>query len=994
MGYGVKYRGEWRATTRGERNYTVDILENGYTGDIVPLYLTGDCVTISYGEVDQGELQPIKSSEAEIHILCTADGEPYTEFFTLDPARYRVEIFEDSNLIWRGYIATGDYQQPLARPPYAVRLRANDGLGILKSMPYLNASGEQWTTTEPVSELFRRLLAPISDDIEIWGYNLITALQTSPTFDLIAIPDNAIYRAIGEEPTYYDVLEAVLSNFAVQLFQNNGAWCIRALSTLANAAMGASPLVPTIQLDSQFGSSLGIKSDATVTFSPPLRKMTYHRDSGVSVNLASVVSKSGNWIQGNDYRAMYNNSVARYGKDAIAITSRNIKGMDVSTQIVSTATLVLGAVIKRSASSKISLTADLFGGDTRGDVTYRIGVWLVNAKDRTTDEVIVWSGRSGNKTVTFPHAAFWWDDEKKVWQRLTDTNSPTYANLGLKEVAFEKIETMGARRALSTLPKSSVTFDIPYIPQIESEVAGEFYENWQVVIVVGSNTCAFSVAYENLPASTLYIANPTISIAHEESLSNGGDSIRISSDGTTDESYDVKWPAGADSNDAAGSFAPGVVEISSGNFPIYGYVEAGCGVAGSSIVGRMLSDMRRRTTRVIEGEVDRALPNGLNTIAKIDGRYYYLTAFTRKLKRGVSSFQLRELPKLTDTAGTISTPSAFISSVIALGDALFWRADKKTYFKRGTDGEIGTIKTSTKSIAYRKGVGCVVVVEYDASTASAEAYDDFGRRIAKIVFEAGVFTTFSITQWTDSITYDATIQAWVAHDKYKVIEMYDSDGYVIATWECPISDTSITDTELLPYNGGFIYKMYSSESGNYYTFWHCYAIHKVGEFEPLSTWAYHSKNVVAVNERFFVVKNSNGAHSVYHRVSGDMRGGFLSSVTSISSTYNIVAINEAMIITRDASGLAVYDFRSTASSKWTYLSKHRNNEYMALCGDIIYTKDPQYVNRYNWQRIFPKLSSLTPSNISMTNEQEANYSRREASNLYQDVTDGGNPVDE
>lgn len=968
MAYGVKYRAEWRATTRGERNYIVDILKKDYTGDVLPMYLTGDCITITYGEVDESELQPIKSSEAEIHILCTANGDPFTEFFTLDPAQYRVEIFEDSNLIWRGYIATGDYQQPLARPPYTVRLRANDGLGILKSMSYLNADGEQWTTTVPVSELFRRLLAPISDDIEIWGYNLITALQTSPTFDLIAIPDDAIYRALGEEPTYYNVLEAVLSNFAVQLLQNNGTWCIRALSTLANAVKGASPLVPTIPLDSQLGSSLGIKSDATVTFSPPLRKMTYHRDSEVAVNLADIVSESRNWMRGNAYSPMYNNSVFRYSRDAIAITSRDIKSS--TNSIVSTATLVLGAVIKRSASTKISLTADLFGGDTRGGVTYRIGVWLVDAKWRTTDEVIIWNERSSEKTVTFPHAAFWWDDEEKVWQRLTDTNSPTCSNLGLKEVAFEKIERMGVRRALSTLSKSSVSFDIPYIPQIESEVAGEFYENWQVVIVVGSNTCTFSVASENLPASTLYIANPTISIAREESISNGGDSIRISSDGTTDESYDVKWYARADSNDAAGSFAPGVVEISSGNSLIYGYIEAGCGVAGSSVVGRMLSDMRRRSTRVIEGEVDRALPNGLNTIATIDGRYYYLTAFTRQLKRGVSTIQLRELPKLTDISGTITAP---VASVIALRDALFWRADKKIYFKHGTDGKLNTIKTSTKSIAYRKGVGCVVVVEYDTSTASAEAFDDFGRRIAKIVFEDGTFTTFSITQWVESITYDAVIQAWVAHDKYKAIEMYDSDGYVIAMWECPISDTSITNTELLPYNGGFIYKMYSGELGNYYTFWHCYAIHKAGEFEPLSTWAYHSKNIVAINERFFVIKNSNGAHSVYHRVSEDLRGGFLSSVTSISSTYDIVAINEAMIITRDTSGLAVYDFRSTASSKWTYLSEHREGEYMALCGDIIYTKHFQLGNKYNWQRIFPKLSSRTPSNISITNEQEANY---------------------
>ena len=109
MAYGVKYRGEWRATTRGVRNYVVEILQRGYSGDVLPILLTGDCVTLAFGEVDESELQPIKSSEATITILCTEEGNPYIEFFTLDPAQYQVIITENGSEIWRGYLATGDY---------------------------------------------------------------------------------------------------------------------------------------------------------------------------------------------------------------------------------------------------------------------------------------------------------------------------------------------------------------------------------------------------------------------------------------------------------------------------------------------------------------------------------------------------------------------------------------------------------------------------------------------------------------------------------------------------------------------------------------------------------------------------------------------------------------------------------------------------------------------------------------------------------------------
>ena len=112
----------------------------------------------------------------------------------------------------------------------------------------------------------------------------------------------------------------------------------------------------------------------------------------------------------------------------------------------------------------------------------------------------------------------------------------------------------------------------------------------------------------------------------------------------------------------------------------------------------------------------------------------------------------------------------------------------------------------------------------------------------------------------------------------------------------------------------------------------------------------------------------------------------------MSVSNEVVDVNNAILITRSSSSIAIYDCRNAADKKWYTLGILPS--MVALCGDYLVTSPLGSSILFTVRKIYPKISSLTSSNISMTNEQEANYSRREATNLYQDVTDGGNPVDE
>lgn len=960
MAYSVKYRGEWRATTRGVRDYVVDILERDYNGNISPIYLTGDCATITYGEVDQSELMPIKSSEAEITLLCREEGNLYEQFFTLDSSKYQVVITEDEVEIWRGYLATGSYQQPLAKAPYVVRLRANDGLAILKSMPYLDADGNKHQDTLSISALINRLMSPLTNGVEIWSYPLIYFGQTSSTFDIVGISSNSLYKVFGDKvPTYYDVLEEVLKNFGVQLFQYEGRWNCRALSMLVNVYK--SNLAYLTTLDQPSSDGYGMKSNATLTFSSPLRKMTYTNSESNEVDISDVVSNSSNWRISSAISESLP-FVFPYGK-AIRIGFPGVADM-ANAMPISSASLVFPQVINRSATTKITISADLAPAYNTEDIDYYLGVWLVDAA--SSGDVVEWGVRevtSIDPFVRFLRRAYYWNGNSGKWVKLEGKTSPTLADIGLSTYKLEKSPTNVSRPSLAALPTVNATFELPNIPTIE--VDDTYIERWQIALVVVGVTSESS-----LKARQAYIFNPKITISHidGDAPADGGE-ITISADGINDEAYQPKWRTATESLSVA-DFMPALIDLSNGGRQVYGYLEASQGIADKDVVAKMLRDLRAKPTRVIEGEVDKPLPAGLNSLAKYDNRNYYISYIKRYLNRGVSSIQMRELLSLNEQDGsaTLGYQTTVKSELFALDKSVYWLSNLKLCRRDVTTGILTMIKDVSSSAKLSRGVQCVVL----ADTTYVEAYDDNGERISQILN----FASKNLTKdaFFSSAKYDKIAEVWLAHNGDKVVVMCDKEGYEIGKWECtlPVPSTTTTDAEILPYNGGFIYRFYSTYSGgsttvqpSYYSFWHSYAIHKAGEFEPLAAYPYGYKNIRRISERF-IIAIENSSYVIYHRNLVDMGVSAPIKKTTLSSGYEVVDINNGIIVTRDSSGIAVYDTRSTSSSKYYRLSIGTSTSKVALCGDVVFatSTSPSGLSLLQWVRVFPRLSSINSIALS------------------------------
>lgn len=933
MAYGVNYRAEWLATTRGERHYVVDFLKRDYDGAILPMHLTGECITITYGARDESELQPIKSNEAEITVLCTEDDNRYSELYTLDASMYKVVIYEDGAVIWRGYLATGQYQQPLAKAPYVVRFRANDGLAVLKAMPYLDFNGQRYTEDKSVSALIRDLLSPISDSVDVWHYALLYAGQSAPTLDIVSITQDAIYLALGAEATYYDVLEAVLKNFGVQLLQQSGGWVVRSLDTLATAVN--SSLVKATMLDNPASPGYGISSDAVLSFLPPLKKLTVASRGESNIALSDIASQPTNWQASSGY-ALYVPKLLNYG-NAIKISAIS----NIGNTVMGIAALPIRRVYTRSQDTSITLTADIYSGNTF-DNNIHIGVWLVKPSTTTNNEVVGWDyiDQAATSKIAIKRKTIAWDSEDKKWQEITTLANPTPAQLGLSSVTLKGAPRPGTRPALSTLEKTSISFELPYIPDMSSESI--YNDTWEIVLVV---SCVGGTR------KLFYISNVAISTASDDNTSS--EDIHISNDGISAESYDAIWRTTTTSPNGEVPYMT-LVDTSKGNAPVYGYIEASASAADKGVVSKMLIDLRHNSTYNIEGIVDKAIAYGVNNVVRYDNRYYYTNYVRHLLKRGVSDIQLRELPQLTNTSGSGTFPLTSVpKQMIGLTRSLYFT----TY-----QGALGRVDVATMSrsyldtssvIALRTGVRCVVA----QSAGRIRAYDDRGMLVAEVT--DFLDDNVSSLAFYATAVYDAVAKVWIASDRGANVVICEPDGFVISRLTCAYTPTNPTDYAILPYNGGFVYRF--ADGNKYYSYWHSFAIHEDGVFED--RWSLSDKNITHISDRYIVYRDTTGRVEVLRIMSQDLRTG-ISAFASIAATNEVIAVNNALILTRGTSGAAIYDTRRTVSQRYYSLGMGGETSIMALCGDVVLAQGTQISNGYSWKRILNKINST--NNIAVT----------------------------
>ncbi len=320
MAFGLRYFAELQSKFKGSF-WRVEVAERDYGGVSEEMaFEGGEPLQITWEKRGDEFYVPIKASEAAVNILCTENFK-YIGLFTSDPRRYRVSVFRNAALYWRGYVVADLYSESFTAPPYQVAIKAVDGFNLLQSIPFANLDGTPiegkrtlWQLLSDCIDLLE-LEIDVADWMDLYAEGMDEAI--SPMRQVYV--DIERFYQVYNEPTYRDVLELCLRPFAGQIFQSNGSLHIRRTISLyrenrplsfydvgtkfpsgflvdhrgrellTSAGDNIVTEAARDRIESMWNGGFDVMGDSTMDIVPPLRKVTVTVKNKMSADLIPLL---------------------------------------------------------------------------------------------------------------------------------------------------------------------------------------------------------------------------------------------------------------------------------------------------------------------------------------------------------------------------------------------------------------------------------------------------------------------------------------------------------------------------------------------------------------------------------------------------------------------------------------------------------------------------------------------------------------------------------
>lgn len=943
MSYGIQYRGEYQSPMRDKRRYMVDIYTKDYVGEVKELYFTGDGVVISHGGVDDNELQPLKVSSATLNLEII--DEEMSHLFSLDPFQHRLQISELRDMqtipMWNGYLATGSYSHPYKDPPYQLTLQANDGLALLRSLPYRRDDDTLSDDVLTLRRLFERLLAPLADwmGVMIWNLPKVSVAQDMETVDIVGVSARAIYAAL-EEPTYYDVLVAMLQLFGLQLAQECGRWIIRPAMALASPVrpawwedsifkkrlQGGGDILPIYEM----GGSKGISTSATLSMLPPLKALSIKRSNeDAKVTLEQSIE---NWQ--SNFEEGYFEAEKHATVEGVRIR------MGGGTPTLMTGGIWLyalpGEVRGGSNMAKIQLDFNLYPLQS-SSVDYGISYFLVKSNESPFDLFEFSHSTEGISYVRAKRDLYRWNSSANAWNKMhkgMSVTTPIFAPAdlvaqGKEDIPFKRIVPLSS---LIEIPKS-VTFDT--IPNVEG---------WEsMTLVVGIVSDERRWAFEVTGMQLTFLQNKLI-----EAENNEARDYEINSWGTESIDIDQKFTTGV-RIPISGELNPYIMEVVSGA-PVRGYVVPSRSMNFAGALAATLRSLRGDVTTEIEGDIYTGQSVGFETVMRsAEGKYYAPVKIDNLLRRGLTDMQLREILPLSkmkevNVGWSVSSYVTFDTSII------FTSADLPGVSHYDFLTQKLTNLLSTKNpITLSSGVDCASVIEQIDGVYSAYAWDESGRRLSYIYDLANSDADMPISP--AYIRYDASNSTWVCvGNSGSVMSIYilSSAGEVLDS----STKSGVTVSRVCVFPNGFVISQ--NEGGSW---WYSHSIS-----DTLEPW-YRSIDVAGVTDTMIISVNYNTV-TIYPRTDGiDGYGEAVYQAQGVVEDANC-----ALVLITDRRGLfTIFDARSLT---WREIQAPNTRARGMIAGDVVYIL---YVGMFYPHRILEGDGYYTMLDVDGNNIVDSGY---------------------
>lgn len=201
--------------------------------------VAGSGVGLYYGSSTSSKFDCIVSCEAKITLFIAHDNYAvdFTTFLTDSYNQWKVTITENLQTVFQGYLIPEEGRCAFKAKPYVLELRATDGLGLLKEVPFTNPDGENYDTQPTnfyslihfISTALRKtnLDLDIRTRCNIYHFSHVNRYAdiTRDMFDQTFLNYRTFQKSATEYVSAYDVLMIMLeNNFTV--YQAQGRWNI------------------------------------------------------------------------------------------------------------------------------------------------------------------------------------------------------------------------------------------------------------------------------------------------------------------------------------------------------------------------------------------------------------------------------------------------------------------------------------------------------------------------------------------------------------------------------------------------------------------------------------------------------------------------------------------------------------------------------------------------------------------------------------------------
>lgn len=851
--YGLRYTAEWRAPMRGRQLYQLYIYKRDYRGEIEELAVAGDVFSLTQGDRDSSELQPIIASELAITLMCLKAGDPYIELFTLDPLGYKVLLaqsrkgadgVERSVVMWEGYLANGSYSQALSRPPYQVQIVANDGFSALKSMPFLDSDKRKLSATLSVKGWLTTLLEPLGlRSMDVWPYDPVAVAQLDNTLSVVGLTTEAIYNAFGENiPTFYDVLESVLQAFGLQLYQSYGRWVVRSAYSLVDYSRPESfqrisqsfGLAEREALTPLYGGGKrGMLSTGSMSMARPLGAIKIEHPDAAYSSMIDGMTKPERWL----------NAFVRKS-DAKRVLTYDGADSTVRQRLVTPAAnaycgqaYVLDGLFSAAPKVELSLGFDIWNRSNADDKV-SIGIYAVDpAIDPTS-----WTLREDGDYRFYVDGIVWaYNPSRKQWAKVPTGYQTTasFLSSSMVEHTLQKsANSYSFRDNVSTwlLTSTAVTFDVVALPDL-----GIPAYKLVVIIAINNDNLDGVPAEYNLGNPKMKVRQATTAV----SANLKGQAV-VSSYGIESDSYVQRYTDSFVLPISNTSSIPAIVDVDKIS-PIYGFVSPTISGRLSDTVTSKVKELRGDVYRQLEGEMLQPDPIDFSSLFRDDDGRVYRPLYIRSiLARDIYDVQLREVLPLRPDPSELTFAGPAIRNRVALDSSVIYTDESSlnVYRYDTVSGEVSQLRSSMYKKYLGQGYNCVCVIEelVEGEVYHLYAYNDNGEQLSEVQNVYGTAISTRPTNAQDAqlaaiaAKYNSQCDVWVMIGNIgnNVIYTYviDGKGGLLAEVECAwkVGKVMSVDDIVLTANGYFV-NLYNATSNSYNAvLWCDFAKHELGEY--------------------------------------------------------------------------------------------------------------------------------------------------------------------